>query len=221
MKLFFGKVLIKLGYLLHLPNAANEYIKTFAEIVVTNQYNVFKYIKKDSVVVDVGAFVGMFTLVASFLGKEVHSFEPNPETFKRLKWFAGWRKNVHLYNFGLGDTAGMKQYRFPKTCPAAGTFCDSDFKWVEKGTWDTLKAEIVTLDSLNLKPSFIKMDCEGYEAQVITGGRRTIDTYKPIIAMSAYHHPKDKEELPKELPNYVCTYNFDGTFEEDFLCVPK
>lgn len=219
MMLFIGKIFIKLSYWFHLSNSQKEYIKTFAEVVVTNQYKAFQYIKKDSVVVDVGAFVGMFTLLASFLGKEVYAFEPNPHNFKRLLWFAGWRKNVHLYNAGLGDTREIKDF-VAQESSAASAFADSGSEYLEANC-PAIKAEVLTLDELNLKPNFIKMDCEGYEGRVIDGGRRTIDTYKPIIVMSAYHHANDKEELPKKLPNYDYSLQSEGQFEKDFTFIPK
>jgi hypothetical protein len=38
---------------------------------------------------------------------------------------------------------------------------------------------------------------EGYEANILRGARETIMAHKPVVAMSAYHHPHDKDELPE------------------------
>jgi len=53
---------------------------------------------------------------------------------------------------------------------------------------------------------FIKMDVEGHELKVLAGARETIKTFKPSLALSAYHRGDDLIELlkfPLELnPNY-------------------
>jgi FkbM family methyltransferase len=41
--------------------------------------------------------------------------------------------------------------------------------------------EVITLDSLNLAPDFIKLDVEGYEYFAVEGAEKTIRTHKPVI----------------------------------------
>ena len=70
---------------------------------------------------------------------------------------------------------------------------------------------------------FIKIDTEGYEANILEGARQTIQKWKPVIAMSAYHNKNDKENLPKLLKeissDYVCELHKSA--EEDFICYVK
>jgi len=40
-----------------------------------------------------------------------------------------------------------------------------------------------TLDSLNIKPFFVKIDTEGSEYDILMGGKRTIKNYNPIILL--------------------------------------
>ena len=70
--------------------------------------------------------------------------------------------------------------------------------------------------------NFLKMDTEGYEANILKGAAETIKKYKPIIAMSAYHKPNDKKELP-ELLNGITPYDceFRQDCEENLICKPK
>jgi len=53
---------------------------------------------------------------------------------------------------------------------------------------------------------FIKMDLEGHELKVLAGARETIKTFKPYLALRAYHRGDDLIKLPKFLlelnPNY-------------------
>jgi len=53
---------------------------------------------------------------------------------------------------------------------------------------------------------FIKMDVEGHELKVLAGAKETIKTFKPSLALCAYHRGDDLIKLPKFLlelnPNY-------------------
>lgn len=42
---------------------------------------------------------------------------------------------------------------------------------------------VITLDSLNLAPDFIKLDVEGMEWHALKGGEQTIKRYKPVIML--------------------------------------
>lgn len=43
------------------------------------------------------------------------------------------------------------------------------------------RVELVTVDSLHIVPTVIKIDVEGYERAVLTGGQDTISIYRPIL----------------------------------------
>lgn len=66
----------------------------------------------------------------------------------------------------------------------------------DKGSGD--KVRVVTLDDYvyHEKPTFIKMDIEGSELPALIGGKKTIQTYKPKLAVCLYHKPQDLFEIP-------------------------
>jgi FkbM family methyltransferase len=45
-------------------------------------------------------------------------------------------------------------------------------------------------------PNFIKMDIEGAEQQALRGASQTIQTHRPVLAVSLYHRPADLWEIP-------------------------
>ena len=59
------------------------------------------------------------------------------------------------------------------------------------------KIEALTVDSLNLNPTYIKMDVEGQEVAAINGAKQTILSHKPKMLISAYHRTDDLITIPK------------------------
>jgi FkbM family methyltransferase len=150
-----------------------------------------KYIDPKKDVLDVGANIGLHTVLFSRLIKpeqKVLAFEPTPNALKYLQ------KNIEtnncyskviIYNgiatntkgvFELNVIEGMEEYS------AIGKINHPNAK--DKNS-RTIKVPGNTIDSLvkenNLNPGFIKIDTEGAEYFVFDGAKETINKYKPVI----------------------------------------
>jgi len=64
----------------------------------------------------------------------------------------------------------------------------------------------VTLDSFNLKPTYIKFDVEGAEMAAISGGEKTITSNIPKLAISLYHKTMDFLDIPLYIKRLVPQY---------------
>jgi FkbM family methyltransferase len=180
------------------------------QIITNNEYHV-ELIKDSDVVIDAGANAGIFSVFAAIKHPEatIYAFEPTPFTFDILKKNTQYYPNIRCFNAALGDKCG------PTTIVEAPR---PTMNFVGVGG---IPIEMRTIDSLGIPLNFLKMDTEGYEANILKGATETIRKYKPIIAMSAYHKPEDKVELPKLLNSispYDCELRHDC--EEEFICKP-
>jgi FkbM family methyltransferase len=178
-----------------------EVYSLFDTIVQKDQYNLACENLSDGIVMDIGAHLGMFSVLAAKMGSErVYSFEPVEPTYEMLK------KNIevnHLENAiiplnkALGDKVGRDyvNYRFEADEGASLDPCE------EPGCIRQA-CEVTTVDEFvkqGIRPNLIKIDVEGYEKKVIHGAENTIRTSRPLLLVSAYHHQSDAQTLPKEI----------------------
>ena len=134
-------------------------------------------IRPGMVVVDVGANIGYFSLLASMLvgsAGRVHAFEPDPVNCALL------RKNVRL---NRASNIEVIQAALSDNEDPVSLFLDSDNKgdhriWEPTGeARKGIKVTATTLDAYLKKtatvPSFIKIDVQGAEGKVLDGMKQT------------------------------------------------
>lgn len=160
---------------------------------------------ENEVFYDIGSFDGKTALnfvkkVPNY--KRVFSFEADSDNYNHavnnLK-----NINVDILNIGLWNEKATLKFSL-----AGSISCKvSDVGDVEISV-DSLDS--ITENNLNdvkfLPPTFLKMDIEGAELEALIGAKKTIETYKPKLAISIYHKPEDIivliEYIKKLVPEY-------------------
>lgn len=126
--------------------------------------------------VDVGANIGFMSMALLAAGHVVYSYEPQPAIYDLLVKNCG---SKGTFNIGLGAVAGvakMPRIRYG----AKGNYGGAGIGF--KSELGTIDVRVETLDSQNLENvKFIKIDVEGYETEVLRGGRQTILRDKPVM----------------------------------------
>jgi len=154
------------------------------------EYRAFRAaVRPGAVALDVGANVGAYAVLLGRWvepGGRVYAFEPSPETFAGL--------SRHLALNGLGDTV----------VPVAAAVAGADGRGTLSGgglsggnRLDARGAgpvvDTVSLDAFcareGILPSFIKIDVEGAELEVLRGGRETIRRAGAGLALFVEMHP--------------------------------
>jgi FkbM family methyltransferase len=141
----------------------------------------------DGVSLDIGANIGNHTLYFSRLFRTVHAFEPNPDSFRLLEFNAASRPNVIVHNFGLGDEPG-RTHLTETPANVGQSVVDASGE---------IEIEIQCLDDLQIENvKFIKIDVEGFESKVISGGLKFLKQHQPIIAIEQLAHEFDGDGTP-------------------------
>lgn len=168
---------------------------------------------------DIGANIGCIGMALVANGFSVISFEPQAELFKLLclNVPTGDNRNIALgSSFGIGY---MPKVAYSEKGNFGGL-------GIGKGT---VAVDIVTLDSLSLSPGFIKIDVEGFEREVLIGGRETISRCKPIMYIEDDRVEKSRElraeivrlgyDIIEHRPTIFRTNNFAGYTSNAWDCV--
>ena len=154
-------------------------------------------VEKDTIFIDVGAFIGFYSILAGKMGGIVYSFEPDPRSYTLLELnllLADLNERVYAYNNAVGNTKGYVNLKL------ASTFAESSItEYLNKRkVVNVIKVPITTIDDFILdqsirKVDIIKIDVEGYGAKVINGALITIKTYRPNIIFEVHRFGNDTE----------------------------
>ncbi|MEV4162548.1 FkbM family methyltransferase [Nonomuraea dietziae] len=168
-----------------------------------------RLVRQGDVCFDIGAAYGMYTYPLAALvgpGGQVHSFEPLPNPFRLLA--AGRRasgaERIRVNNAALGPAPGRElmtlPYRFG--LPIHGwahlrTGQRRPGRPISFSSTRTLKVEVRGVDEYCEdhgidRVAFMKVDVEGFEARVLEGAARTIDSHRPALLLEIEDRHLDK-----------------------------
>ena len=140
--------------------------------------------KPGDVIVDIGANVGYFSVLAgwkAYPGGQLWAFEPNPAVYNILSdnlFINGYKGMMHLHRKALSDRSGSIQMRiFPgyEATSSIRDIPDAFIKLTESETGRNsrlIDVEMITLDEVMADVRHIdimKIDAEGYEPQIMRG----------------------------------------------------
>ena len=198
--------------------------------------DIFK-VNNNEVFVDIGAFDGdtlkVFLEKSSKEFEHYYAYEPDPFGYIKLKEYVGTlpeelNNKIDIEPIGIGSHTQKISIETPgvyfKILYPAETADHSG-----KNVYGYVTVDSKSIDELtfNKIPTFIKMDVEGYEPNIIFGALRFIKKYKPIIAFSIYHKFDHLWKLPLAVHaissdyNYYLRPHFHAGWELICYAVPK
>lgn len=157
-----------------------------------------KWLKKNNIkkVVDIGANQGQFTnkILKILPGSKIFCFEPLPDEFNDLKRTFKNHPDISLLNYALGNKVGKTIFQKNKFSPSSSVLEMSENHEVNfPFTTDSLQIEVPMerLDNfLNLidpdDKTLIKIDVQGYESEVISGGKEVLNKSKVVLIETSF-----------------------------------
>ena len=205
-----------------LPASRGKVLRILNGTYERAQSRVFQqWIRPGDTVLDIGAHVGYYTLLASVLVTDagsVYAFEPHPRNFRFLAEHVrlNARTNVHAEQCAVSVGEGVAQFAF-------GTGSGTG-RLAQRGTIQVRTVGLAEFCSrLGIVPSAVKLDVEGAEGAVLEGARTMLSAARPVIFLST--HGADVRAHCLELLRQL-SYGFQpivGLAVEDaaeILCLP-
>lgn len=164
----------------------------------------FCLLKRDSVILDIGANIGWYSLLFSkrIPQSKIYAFEPIQDTYKNLVTNINLNKsgNIFPFSLGLSEKKGfLPYYYFPE-----GSVLASEKNLINCPKAKPVICQVDTLDAFISaqkfdRLDFIKCDVEGAELSVIKGGLLSIKRFFPILFIELFerwtlqfnYHPND------------------------------
>jgi len=149
----------------------------------------FVQIARDSIVVDVGAHIGSFSISVARSAYKVLAFEPEPTNYQMLK------KNMelnHLENMSIFEMAvsGISGYQDIYTCQGGSS---ADYSLYEGETMNRKMGRIPTISVEDIikreglpRIDFLKLDCEGAEHDIVRN--MSFETAAKIMGITLEMH---------------------------------
>lgn len=196
-----GEALLPANVTLPLPSPLKGRVRTrergsgYANIYYDDEYH-RAYIGKGMIVVDVGAYIGLYTcMAAEMVGStgRVIAFEPDPANRRQLL------DNVALNEFGnvtvvgsaLSDKAGSGELYLKHHGTVSSLIGNGDCVRVEIDTLD------ISLERIGARRvDIIKIDVEGHELPVLRGAVKTIRSNPGVkFVIASYHYPEQVRDV--------------------------
>jgi FkbM family methyltransferase len=158
-----------------------------------NQRRFAAHLRPGDVVYDIGAHVGLYTLISSdSVGPRghVYAFEPLSRNVKYLRLHVQLNRSVNctIVEAAVSDSCGLRRFD--------PTLRDTTARLSETGA---ANVRTVTLDEFVFSgtgtrpPHAIKVNAEGAEMEILIGARRTIAEFSPLIFLSTHSDEVDHQ----------------------------
>ena len=160
---------------------------------------------KGSIIWDIGAHFGYTAMsFAEMCGEKgkVFAFEPNPFNVERfeenLKKNSDLSSRIEILPYGLSESDGEEKFKFSPDIDgsqSSGSHLESVTPPLSERVYADFQVstvEIRKIDSLLQKgeilpPAIVKIDVEGAEMAVLSGGIQVLKKYKPLLLIEIHH----------------------------------
>ncbi len=181
-------------------------------------------------ILDIGANTGQFAKSMHELFPEatLYSFEPLKDCYEELLVQFKNVPQFQAFNVALGDETGVVEMHRSEYSPSSSLLSMNDlhktsFPYTKKEILQ--KVDLVCLDDIASrlelrKPMLVKLDVQGYEDKVISGGKSVIGQADIVITELSVEQLYDGQPLFDEIYKTMTSMGFQYRGNYDQLCSP-
>jgi FkbM family methyltransferase len=141
---------------------------------------IMRMLRPDDVVLEVGANIGYYALLEARLCRRIYAVEPHPDNFRRLNENVALNgyDNIETFNLAFGATAGS----IPMRCSELSNW--HSCRDAAPGDDGTIAVTCTRIDDFvagRPAPSFVKMDVEGFELEVLKGAEQALAAVRCVF----------------------------------------
>jgi len=166
-------------------------------------------------IIDVGGHIGdsVALFKKAFPSSMIHSFEPSPQSFEKLKQNTARDSEVFLWNCAMGAVAGKKTLLQNESSGMSSFLQLGEFGWgqIEKESI----VDVTTLDSFLAghgieRVDILKSDTQGYELEVLKGAEEALRRNRiGLIYLELIFSPMYKGQPPfHQIFQHLAACNF-------------
>lgn len=170
-------------------------------------------LQKGDIVLDCGANIGLFSVIAARKGCTCYAFEPMPDAIAYLQEVSElYPEQIKIMPYALADQEGKAVFHVQNNDLIGASLLEGH-NVIDKD----YEVKVMTIDRFVQQEKldrvdYIKADIEGSERDMLKGAEDTIRRFSPKISICTYHLPDDKEVLEDRIrtinPNYVIEHKW-------------
>ena len=201
-----------------LPEAVSNDIALLGFYDLDLSILMIKMLDPGMVVFDIGAHRGYFTLLASRLvgaAGQVHAFEPTPGTFKLLSHNVRNQTNVRANNAAVfSQTKELILHDYGVFAPAFNSVYAPRMtkEAAERTPTKDIAVQAVSIDdyvfTTGVKPTWIKIDAESAELDILKGMQHTLRTLRPAFTLETGDMDLEGVASTRELIEFACSSGY-------------
>jgi len=158
-----------------------------------------KFLDKDDVIIDIGANLGYYVILECKIANKgwVYAIEPVPQLVNLLKENVKLNncKNVSIFQLAIGESNTSKKMYIYDRLNWSSLFRKNKGKVIK-----VIEVPMLTLDTfveryVNKIPTFIRMDVEGYEYNILKHSQNVLKKYCSKMFIELHPHLLRHEEL--------------------------
>lgn len=170
--------------------------------------------RRDQLVIDVGAYTGIYSIASVLMGCKVLALEPHAGNYRRLVANAAINSvMIDAHQIAASDKDDMRMLRSKKPHDRLSDTASIVREVLKPGEYGepVLTKRIDQLLDPNERVCLIKLDIEGHEVEALLGAQETIKRHQPNIIVEALDPLAfGLVASTMRLMEYECETKFDG-----------